>query len=143
MASIAFDYRYHVPHDETSAFPAAEVKLQGADEHWRSFILFVDSGAHLTILSASDADRLGVELTKGKLINLYGISGKVRAYIHRVPLQIGETALHADVAFCTSDDAPMLLVRADIFSRFIVTFRESHRKTIFTEESAASVSLKI
>ncbi len=141
MAQVSFDYRYHVPGDDSSSYPAAELELQGKDAHWRPFVLFVDSGAHLTILTAGDASRLGLQLTKGKLINLYGVSGSVRAYIHQVPMQIAGKRFVVEAAFSVSDDTPRLLGRSDVFRNFVVTFWESHRKSIFTEEPAQEVKL--
>src|SRR5258708_22198723 len=141
MPQIAFNYQYDVPGDDTSLYPAAEIKMKGIDGHWRPFILFVDSGAHLTILSASDASRLGLAISEGKAINLYGISGSTRAYIHPVPMQIADRQFTAEVAFSVSDDTPRLLGRSDVFHNFVVTFWESHRKTIFTDEPARDIRL--
>jgi hypothetical protein len=142
MPQLVFDWRHHYPGDESSAYPAAEVELKGKDGHWRPFILFVDSGAHLTILSASDADRLGIDLNEGKSITLYGVSGSTKAFVHRLPMKLGARQLTVEVAFSISDDTPRLLGRAGIFDAFLVTFRQSRKKTIFTEEPATSITLE-
>jgi len=142
MPQVSFDYRFHIPGDDDSIYPAAEVEFLGDDGHWRPFILFVDSGAHLTILTASDALRLGLDIKLGRSINLYGVSGSVKAYIHHVPIRIADKQFTAEVAFSISDDTPRLLGRADVFKNFIVTFRETRRKTIFTEEPARSIKLR-
>lgn len=141
VAQTVFDYKWHSPWDDTSFYPAADVLIQGNDNHWRPFILYVDSGAHLTILSASDAIRLKLKLTDGKPINLYGVSGSTKAYVHLVPMKIASRQLKVDIAFSISDDTPRLLGRSDIFPHFAVTFRESKRRTIFTEEPTKRIEL--
>ena len=143
VPQTSFDYRYHVPGDDTSSYPAAEVQLQGKDGQWRPFILFVDSGAHLTILTTGDALRLGLKLSEGQLINLYGVSGSVRAYVHRIPMRIADKQFIAEAAFSVSDDTPRLLGRSKVFNHFVVTFWESHRKTLFTSEPTREVRLDL
>jgi hypothetical protein len=57
-------------------------------------------------------------------------------------MRIAEKQIVAEVAFSVSDDTPRLLGRSKVFRNFIVTFWESHRKTIFTEEPADEIKLK-
>ena len=143
MNQTVFEYRHHVPGNDSSSYPAADVLIRGADGHWRPFILYIDSGAHLTILSASDALHLKIKLTDGKPLNLYGVSGSTKAYIHMMPIKIAKRELKAEVAFSISDDTPRLLGRSDIFRFYVVSFRESRRQTIFTEEPTNLINLNL
>jgi hypothetical protein len=142
MEQIIFDYKQQVPFDNKIFYPAADISILGRDGRWRPFTLYVDSGAALTILTVSDAIRLGVELIRGKSVNLYGVSGSVKAYIHQLPVKIGRVRLTIDKAFSVSDETPRLLGREIIFQKFIVSFRESHHKTYFTEEPTKIILLE-
>ncbi len=54
----------------------------------------------MTILTASDAARLGFDIAHGRPISLYGISGTAKAYIHFVPMRLGDKEFNAeDMAF--------------------------------------------
>lgn len=140
MSQIVFDYRQINPKRPETAYPAADVWLQGKDGRYRLFKLHADSGAAVSVLTASDALRLGLELREGEPADLYGVSGTLKAYVHYVDAKIGEKQFKTAVAFSVSDETPRLLGRKDLFKYFVVSFRESKQKTYFTEEPADGVS---
>lgn len=141
MAQIVFDYRQINPKRPETAYPAADLWVQGKDGHYRLFKLHADSGASISVLTASDALRLGLELTMGEPTALYGVSGTLKAYVHQVKAKIGEKEFGTSVAFSVSDETPRLLGRKDLFKYFVVSFRESKKKTYFTEEPIKTISL--
>lgn len=141
MAQIVFDYRQISSRRPEIAYPAADLWLQGKDGRYRLFKLHADSGAAVSVLTASDAHRLGLELRTGEPADLYGVSGTLKAYVHKVKAKMGEKEFKTSVAFSVSDETPRLLGRKDLFKYFVVSFRESKKKTYFTEEPAKEVSL--
>lgn len=149
MSQVIFDYRQINPKKPELAYPAADIWFLGKDGHFRLFTLYVDSGAAISVLTASDAMRLGINLAEGEPTDLFGISGSIKAYIHPLEAKIGEInkfvsneiKFPARVAFSVSDQTPRLLGRADIFFKFLISFRELTQKTYFTEEPVKFIRL--
>ena len=142
MAQIIFDYRQINPRRPETAYPAADLWVRGKDRRYRLFKLHADSGAAVSVLTASDALRLGLELREGEPADLYGVSGTLKAYVHWVSAKIGKKEFKTSVAFSVSDETPRLLGRKDLFKYFVVSFRESKKKTYFTEEPTKEISLR-
>jgi len=141
VAQIVFDYRQINPRRPETAYPAADLWILGKDGRHRLFKLHADSGAAVSVLTASDAIRLGLELREGDPVDLYGVSGTLKAYVHKVRAKISKREFKTSVAFSVSDETPRLLGRKDLFKCFIVSFRESKKKTYFTEEPTEEVFL--
>ena len=141
VAQIVFDYRQINSKRPETAYPAADLWIRGKDGRYRLFKPHADSGAAISVLTASDAIRLGLELRAGEPSDLYGVSGTLKAYVHRVRAKIGGKEFKTSIAFSVSDETPRLLGRKDIFKYFVVSFRESKKKTYFTEEPTEEVSL--
>jgi hypothetical protein len=90
------------------------------------------AGADISFFRISDAELLGLSLTKGEYYPIMGV-GKllVPAYTHVVKMRIGDTELDVKAAFADSDEVPRLLGRTDIFTHFAITFSEKDLEIIF------------
>lgn len=115
--------------------PLVDIYLKDRKNHFRSFTLYVDSGASITTLTADDAAILGLELTKGAELDLRGISGSIKAYVHKVSLKIFDEEFEARLAFSESNETPRLLGRLDIFNRFKICFDDYKSIISFTPKT--------
>jgi len=112
--------------------PIAHVHLQSKNGTWYLFYPYVDSGADTSLFTKGDASLLKLNLYKGECSPIVGI-GKVMmpAYIHKIKMKIGETAINANIAFADSNEVPRLLCRTDIFQHFKIIFDETSLQTTF------------
>ncbi|TWT45382.1 hypothetical protein RAS1_18050 [Phycisphaerae bacterium RAS1] len=111
--------------------PFAEIRLEDQRGRLREFSLQVDTGAVITLLRASAAKLLGLELTSGQKIDLRAVGGGVNdAYVHPVSVQLdGETPWPIRIAFSTGENVPHLLGRLDVFERVQLDFDASLEET--------------
>lgn len=100
-------------------------------DHW--VWVFVDSGATFTILSISEANRIGIDWQKGKSqMIVVGDGSFIPTYFHDLSIKIGEWKINAPIGF--SDRLGVgfnLLGRTGIFEHFNVCFHEMERKITF------------
>lgn len=94
--------------------------------------MYVDSGAFTSVLTRADAVDLGLNLEKGKHIDLQGVGGSVSAYLHPVEIKIANKVLKIEVAFSVSYETPRLLGRKGIFDKFEICFNDTHKQLTFT-----------
>lgn len=134
MKQSVFDYRKHLFDKREKLYPACDLYVQGKDKNWYLFYPYVDSGADITLLTFSDAELLGFDLTKAKEIYLRGIGGRLKIYLFPVKLKVSGITIKTEIGFSESNETPRLLGRKDIFKRFVISFRESSGKTYFTTE---------
>lgn len=138
---VIFDYRQINPKKPELSYPAADVWFLGKDGKFCLFTLYVDSGAAITVLTASDAIRLGINLTDGEITNLFGVSGSIKAYTHSLRAKIGTIEIPVKVAFSVSDETPRLLGRSNIFPKFVISFKELSGRVYFTREPVKQILL--
>lgn len=112
--------------------PLVDIYLKDPKNHFRPFTLYVDSGASITTLTADDAVVLGLELAKGTELDLRGISGSIKAYVHKIPVKFLDEEFDARIAFSESNETPRLLGRLDIFSRFKICLDDYESTVSFT-----------
>jgi hypothetical protein len=114
--------------------PKVTVFLCTAQEEWRGFQVYVDSGADMSLFNRSDAEYLGLSLTQGEYHPIAGV-GRVLipAYVHPVKMRIGDSTLDVKAAFADSDEVPRLLGRTDVFTHFKITFVEQNLEIIFED----------
>lgn len=97
-------------------------------------ILYVDSGADLTMISKSVGEILGLKIKKGEEVDtVKGIGERsVAIVIRKIKIQIGNKIILTRVAWALTENVPLLLGRTDIFKLFNITFAKD-RKTIFID----------
>ena len=92
----------------------------------------MDSGADISLLTRSDCELLGLKLRGGVYRPMSGIGRvEIPAYVHEVPIRIGDEEFDVRVAFADSDEVPRVLGRSEIFKRFLITFDEANLRTVF------------
>ncbi|PYT72899.1 MAG: hypothetical protein DMG39_08605 [Acidobacteria bacterium] len=82
-----FQYRSVPGLDPSVLFPALPVGVigpQGAED----LLAIVDTGATYLLFNGNRAKSIGLDLMRGRLITLTGLSGSMPARIHRVTLEI-------------------------------------------------------
>ena len=89
----------------------------------------LDSGADVTLLNASVAQVFDIDLKKGSLIRLTGVTEatEFRGYLHPVSLEIKDVgSVDTMVVFTESEDYPNMTIlgRRGFFEHFIVKFEE-------------------
>lgn len=97
-------------------------------------ILYVDSGADVTLISKSVGELLGLKLTqKDSVEEIKGIGERsVAMIIKKIQIQIGDTVIPSRISWALTEEVPLLLGRIDVFHLFDITFAKS-KKTIFTK----------
>lgn len=85
-------------------------------------LVLVDSGADMTMLDASVAGKLGIDLSRCPTKNFYGIGDKpVAAYISEVLVYLCEKWFRIPVSFVTQNQTP-LLGRNGTFDLMLLSF---------------------
>ena len=112
--------------------PFVEILIKDQHGSWISFLMYVDSGAFTSVLTLADATDLGLNLEKGKHIDLQGVGGSVSAYLHPVEIKIANKTLKIEVAFSTSYETPRLLGRKGVFNHFTICFNDTLKDLTFT-----------
>jgi len=135
MSRFIFPYGIRFQEDgHVGIFPAAEIFVLGMGGKGIRALFHIDSGATTTLLSASDAGALGINIHSGKKILVRGISGKpLVGYAHVVQMQFNGTLLKVPVIFVERTAVPRVLGREGIFSRFCIAFDEAKRRVVFLE----------
>lgn len=115
-------------------FPAAEVQIQSKEGDLLSVFLLVDSGAALSALPRSDASFLGIELEKGDIMYVGGVSGlPIKGWRHNINIRLGDNEMILPFVLLDSPNAPRVLGRAGLFEKFSVVFEESSKRSGFLE----------
>ncbi len=91
----------------------------------------VDSGANISIFHPDLASRLGLKINKGKPIDLTGVGGRIKAYLHSMELEIGSERFMTHVAFSEDFKVSLnILGRRGVFEHFRITFNERQKQVI-------------
>jgi len=95
-------------------------------------ILYVDSGADVTLISKSIGELLGLKIKPSDQIEeIKGIGERsVAMVVKKVKIQINNKIMPVRISWALTEDVPLLLGRIDIFKLFNIIFAKS-RKTIF------------
>jgi hypothetical protein len=110
--------------------PIALIEIKASAGDWKVFYPEVDSGSPITILNESDCARLGLTLANDHPITLGGVFGGPRpAFIHSLPMRIGNDVITARVAFTAGPNHKQLLGRVDVFDNFRISLRGRALKT--------------
>ena len=103
----------------------------------RGFVQFqflLDSGADFTLVPRHVADLVGVDLKRASAMRTFGIEGGgIRVFIGRITIRIGPETLRIRSFFSERDDAPFLLGRMDLFTKFKIELGPKKKKIRFTK----------
>ena len=94
----------------------------------------VDSGASISLFNAQIAEIIGIEFKKGKRVELSGIGGKIRGYLHKIPILVNDKRFECKIVFSSEIfENVNLLGRGNFFLPFLITFNERDRKFFLQE----------
>lgn len=113
--------------------PVARIILINGDKQVPEMV-YVDSGADVTLLPRSVGELLGFKIeANDKIEEIKGIGEwGIPIIIKKLKIKIGEKLIDARIAWSLVEEVPMLLGRLDVFKLFDVTF-EKERKTVFVD----------
>jgi hypothetical protein len=95
-------------------------------------ILYVDSGADITMIPKSVGEILGLKIKDDKIDSVKGIGERtVAMVVKKIKIQLGQKLILTRIAWALTEDVPLLLGRTDIFELFDITFSKNI-KTIFS-----------
>ena len=78
--------------------PMADVLLHDKSGNPYTLAMLVDSGADISVLSPQVAQILGVKIRTGQRCVFRGIGGTMVAYVHHIPVRIGDLTMDLPVA---------------------------------------------
>lgn len=98
------------------------------------FLFLFDTGADVTSLPASTAEKLGIDLDKCPKEPMSGYEGStILVYRSQINIVFNKKVLVVPCVFNPNEDVPILLGRAGILDRFNIVL-DGKRKQIFFEE---------
>lgn len=113
------------------------IKLKFLVETPEGFIplLFLfDTGADVTSLPISSAEKLGINLDKCPKEPMSGYEGgKVQVYLSKIRIKLDKQIFAIPCVFNPNESVPILLGRTGILSRFNVLLDAKNRSVIFEE----------
>ena len=99
-----------------------------------TFQFLLDSGADFTLLPRHVADLVGIDLTTAPSTKTFGVEGGgLTVWVGPVTLRLGPEIFDVRCFFSERDDAPLLLGRMDIFSKFQIAFDPKRKRIRFTK----------
>lgn len=88
----------------------------------------VDSGANISLFRPEVAEALNIQIKKGREIELKGLGGKVKGYVHKVDFLIAGVSFKSEIAFLEKETVNFnLLGRKGFFERFHIHFEEASK----------------
>jgi hypothetical protein len=127
------------------AEPKIPISIFTKDGEWQTFVMKIDTGACITLLSAEDCDLLGYELKAGTRSTLYAVGGRgIKVYVHELNMMI-LNRIFREVRVAFWDDRlerkrhkraepARLFGIADIFDQLQVTLRSRILSSFLTAE---------
>jgi len=116
-------------------YPLIDIELTGPKG---SLVVkaLVDSGASLSIFQPEIADYLAIPIKKGEGLYFQGIKGRVRGFLHRVPVRVDSESFDCNIAFSPELKVSFnLLGRDNFFFPFLITFNEKYKKVTIEKNS--------
>lgn len=116
-----FPYRQN---PEGQLFPVIPLRLQFKTKILDSSAL-IDSGATISIFRADVAQNLGLKIENGKEIYLGGVGGRIKGYLHKLPIEVAGKKFLCPLVFSYEYLVSLnLLGREEFFKRFRIIFEE-------------------
>lgn len=120
-AGSYFGYNLFTPH--------VEVEMKGKDGKWYDALFLKDSGADISLIPHSFGEILGINVTGGTPVKVYGVAGSDTVYEHTVTIKIDGQEFDVPCLFSTRDDTPFLLGRLGVWNRANVAFNNQAKTT--------------
>lgn len=114
-------FKYTVYHDAKN--PIIPLRIKGKHS-WKVIWAYVDSGASFSILTFSEAQRLGIEPNKGKRIEMIvGNGEKINVHLFRMRAKLEDVEFKTIVGFSKQLGSGFNLIgRKNVFEKFKVCF---------------------
>ena len=123
--SVCFPYKVkgEEPYLSANATVLAKLYNKSDPSFYLNVEMLFDTGAEISLAPASLADALNLVLTDGEPVTLYGVGGKVNAYIHYVGAKMGAVDVELPIAIAEVENVPILFGMygpMDQFTQFIL-----------------------
>ena len=77
------------------------------------------------------AELLGVEVEEGEEVYLGGVGGRIKGYVHRLWMRVGEKRMRVPVVFSREFVVSFNLIgRKGIFDKLVITFDEAKKRVV-------------
>ncbi len=111
--------------------PVASVQIRSAKGEWFHTLMYVDSGADLSLIPRDFGKLLGMNLNQNRG-SIAGVSGaQLGVSVQSTGVRIGNTVIEAKIAIAMKNDVPYLLGRDSIFRLFRIVFEEYRSRVRF------------
>jgi len=108
--------------------PIAEVYFEDAGGREIRTLMYIDSGADISLIPKALGETLGLELEKEDIKEITGVgNARIPVIIKKVKMRIGNVEFEARVAWALEEGVPPLLGRLNVFDRFDINFREGDK----------------
>lgn len=108
-------------------FPIVDLLIYHKDRVERTSAL-IDSGATISVFKDEFAQKLRIEIEKGKETYLGGVGGRIKGYIHKIKIQISGKKFICPVVFSHEYLVSLnLLGRDTFFKKFRIIFEEKKK----------------
>lgn len=123
LHTVSFTYKRY----RNGSAPIIPIKVL-AGRRWRKIFCYVDSGAAYSILTAGEARRLGLMKIKARRLAVTTSGGRTQKIsLHRLWVKLGDHRLSITFGVPRDFDIDFnLLGRRDLFSRYVVSFDDTH-----------------
>ena len=109
-------------------FPMVPLKLRRRREVVETLAL-IDSGATTSIFRPEVAEGLGIKIEEGEEVNLSGVGGRIKGYIHNLTIEAAEKRFRCPIIFSYEYTVSLnLLGREGFFKKFVVIFDEKKKE---------------
>jgi hypothetical protein len=110
--------------------PVAQLEIKSEESDWFPVIMYIDSGADISLVPRNFGSLLGLDLTK----NLGQIRGIGEAIVplslQDVKLRIEKHEIKVKIAVALINEVPYVLGRYDFFKLFKISFQEYDNKVV-------------
>lgn len=110
--------------------PVAQLEIKSEKSDWFPLIMYIDSGADISLVPRNFGSLLGLDLTK----NLGQIRGIGEAIVplslQDVKLRIEKHEIKVKIAVALINEVPYVLGRYDFFKLFKISFQEYDNKVV-------------
>ena len=110
--------------------PVISMRIKGPLGQWRKFWGYLDSGAGYSVFHIDVAEMLGIDIYKGREINLtVGDGSKITAYVHKISVRFAEKEFTADIAFSSGlGIGTNIIGMKSFFDKFCICFNNKKQE---------------